>query len=109
MLELVLPQSEFDGVFANASLFHVPTQEVSRVIGELRAALRPRGVLFASNPRGDGAEGYSGARYGAYHDHATWTAIVQNQGFAELEYYFRPPNLPRDQQPWLATVFRKVG
>ncbi|MFT5355616.1 MAG: SAM-dependent methyltransferase [Polyangiales bacterium] len=108
MIELELPLSEFDGVFANASLFHVPTQEVSRVIKELRAALKPRGVLFASNPRGDNREGYSGARYGAYHDHESWTALVEGQGFTELEHYFRPPGLPRDQQPWLATVFRRV-
>ncbi len=108
MLQLDLPPEEFDGVFANASLFHVPTQELSRVIGELRETLRDRGVLFASNPRGDGREGYNGARYGAYHDHKSWTALVEDEGFTELEHYFRPEGLPRAQQPWLATVFRKA-
>src|SRR5262245_3736843 len=29
-LKLALPAERFDGVFANASLFHVPTQELSR-------------------------------------------------------------------------------
>ena len=24
-------------------------------------------------------------------------------GFVELEHYYRPPGLPRAQQPWLAT------
>src|SRR5207248_212496 len=43
-LALALPPARFDGIFANASLFHVPTQELPRVLGELRAALRPRGV-----------------------------------------------------------------
>ncbi len=108
MLELALPDQSFDGVFANASLFHVPTQELPRVLRELRATLKPDGVLFASNPRGDGREGYNGARYGAYHDHARWKAIVEAQCFAELEHYYRPPGLPRAQQPWLATVFRRV-
>ena len=32
-LELDLPGSRFDGVFANAVLFHVPRQELSRVLG----------------------------------------------------------------------------
>lgn len=108
MLALDLPPGEFDGIFANASLFHVPTQELPRVIGALRRALKPRGVLFASNPRGDNREGYSDARYGAYHDYARWTAMVEGQGLTELEHYFRPPGLPRAQQPWLATVFRRV-
>src|SRR5215471_17662383 len=53
-LRLALPSERFDGVFANASLFHVPTQELPRVLGELRAGLKPRGVLFSSNPRGEG-------------------------------------------------------
>ena len=41
-----LPQSRFDGVFANASLFHVPSQELPRVLVELFETSRPRGVLF---------------------------------------------------------------
>jgi len=30
-----LPENRFDGVFANASLFHVPSQELPRVLREL--------------------------------------------------------------------------
>jgi len=48
--------------------------------------LKPGGVLFSSNPRGEGEEGWSGARYSAY---------------------YRPAGLPRERQPWLASVWRK--
>lgn len=109
MLALDLPASSFHGVFANASLFHVPTQELPRVLRELWAALRPRGVLFSSNPRGDDREGWNGERYGAWHDLPRWRALVLPCGFEELEHYYRPPGKPRSQQPWLATVFRKRG
>jgi SAM-dependent methyltransferase len=44
LFALDLPAERFDGVFANAVLFHVPTQELLRVLGELYAALEPRGV-----------------------------------------------------------------
>lgn len=107
MLALDLPASSFHGVFANASLFHVPTQELPRVLRELWVALRPRGVLFCSNPRGDGREGWNGERYGAWHDLEGWRALVVPCGFEELEHYYRPPDKPRSQQPWLATVFRR--
>jgi len=30
-----LPESRFDGVFANVSLFHVPSQEMPKVLLEL--------------------------------------------------------------------------
>jgi SAM-dependent methyltransferase len=106
-LKLDLPVAAFDGVFANAALFHVPGQELPRVLRELHAALRPRGVLFASNPHGDNTEGWNRGRYGAYHDLARWRGYLSAAGFGELMHYYRPPGLPRDQQPWLASVWRK--
>ena len=106
-LELNLPESRFDGVFANASLFHVPSQELPRVLLELSSTLKSRGVLFCSNPRGNNEEGFSGERYSCFFDLATWREYVTAAGFAEVQFYFRPPGLPCHKQPWLATVWRK--
>ena len=106
-LALDLPPARFDGVFANASLFHVPRVELPRVLGELHATLRPGGVLFASNPRGDNSEGWQGERYGVWHDPDAWRDVVVAAGFTLLEHFYRPPGLPRAQQPWLATVWRR--
>lgn len=105
-LKLDLPRGRFDGIFANASLFHVPAQELPRVLKALRAALKPGGVLFSSNPRGANQEGWNQERYGAYWDLDTWREYVSAAGFVELEHYYRPPGVPREQQPWLATVWR---
>jgi len=60
-LKLDLPENYFDGVFANASLFQVPSQELPRVLLELRACLKRGGVLFSSNPHGHNEEGWSHA------------------------------------------------
>ena len=106
-LKLDLPLEFFDGIFANASLFHVPGQELPRVLRELWASLKFNGVLFSSNPRGDNQEGWSGERYGCYHDLERWRALVSAAGFAEIAHYYRPPGVPREQQPWLASVWRK--
>jgi SAM-dependent methyltransferase len=106
-LEMDLPEGRFDGVFANASLFHVPSKALPRVLRELFAALKPRGVLFCSNPRGNNDEGFSNGRYSCFFDLETWRDYVTAAGFAELHHYFRPAGLPRDRQPWLATVWRK--
>lgn len=106
-LALDLPGDRFDGVFANASLFHVPSQALPKVLSQLFATLKPDGVLFCSNPRGDNQEGFTRERYGCFHDLETWRDFVTSAGFEEITHYYRPPGLPRDQQPWLATVWRK--
>ncbi len=106
-LALALPLAHFHGIFANASLFHVPSQELGRVLGELRATLMPGGVLFCSNPRGSDDEGFSQERYAAFHSLESWRVIVRAAGFQELTHFYRPPGKPRDQQPWLATVWRR--
>jgi len=106
-LELDLGDGRFDGVFANASLFHVPSQELPRVLGELCRALKADGVLFSSNPHGPNREGWSGDRYGCYLDLDEWRRFMTAAGFDELEHYYRPPGQPRHRQPWLASVWRK--
>jgi SAM-dependent methyltransferase len=106
-LRLDLPGESFDGVFANAVLFHVPSKELPRVLRELRLALKPRGVLFSSNPHGHNEEGWTRGRYGAYHDWETWCRYLTQAGFEELHHYYRPPGLPREQQPWLASSWRR--
>ncbi len=106
-LALDLPEARFDGVFANASLFHVPSQELPRVLRQLHDTLRPGGVLFSSNPRGTNEEGWNKGRYGAYHDIEAWRGYVTAAGFTELEHYYRPAGLPLEQQPWLASAWRR--
>ena len=106
-LSLDLPGKRFDGIFANASLFHVPGQELPRVLLELHATIKPRGVLFSSNPHGHNEEGCYHGRYCVYHDLETWRQFMREAGFFELAHYYRPSGLPRERQPWLASAWRK--
>jgi len=107
--KLDLPTHHFDGVFANASLFHVPSRQLPDVLNVLHATLKLGGVLFCSNPRGLNVEGWNAGRYGAYHDLETWLNFMAQAGFVELEHYYRPTGLPRERQPWLASVWRRIG
>ena len=106
LLCLRLPLARFDGIFANAVLFHVPSQELPRVLLQLHAALKPAGVLFCSNPHGPDVERWNGQRYGSYLSLGTWRSYLEVAGFSELEHYYRPEGLPRAEQPWLASVWR---
>lgn len=107
LVHLELPPSMFDGVFANAVLFHVPSAALPKVLDDLYATLKPGGVLFSSNPRGNNEEGWNGPRYGSYYDYDKWEQYMLAAKFTALHHYYRPPGLPRDKQPWLASVWRK--
>src|SRR5258708_438071 len=104
-LALSLPDRRFDGIFANASLFHVPTASLPRVLAELARALRPRGVLFCSNPRGNNEEGFSGGRYSCFFDLHTLRGQVTAAGLVGLRHYYPPPGLPRHPPPPLSPLW----
>ena len=55
----------YDGIFACASLLHVPAAELPAIITKIRDAIKPGGVLYASLKYGD----FEGERDGRYfHD-----------------------------------------
>jgi SAM-dependent methyltransferase len=104
---LNLPKNTFDGIFANASLFHIPNTLLPKVLGNLWACLKPDGILFSSNPRGNNQESWYGDRFGSYHDLESWRSFMSAAQFTEIEYFYRPTGLPIEQQPWLASVWKK--
>ncbi len=101
-----LPVNRFDGIFANASLFHVPSQELPRVLAELAESLKPRGPVLLKS------EGKQRRRRQrrllqlillSYHLARFCHCCRVHGGTALLP----PPGLPRHKQWWLATVLRK--
>jgi len=102
-LSLALEDGSYDGVFANASLFHIPSAELPRLLKQIHRALRSGGILFSSNPRGH-LEGWNGSRYGHYMEFDASKIFLEQAGFHIIEHYYRPAGLPRQQQPWLAIV-----
>ena len=103
---LDLGRDRFDGVFANASLFHVPSEKLPKVLEQLNAALRPGGILFTSSPRGN-SEGWNGNRFGFFMEFDQFQAYLSEANFSVLTHYYRPKGKPRDEQPWLAVVSNK--
>lgn len=102
-LNMDLPEQGFDGIFANASLFHIPSTELIRILKEFHRSLRERGVLFSSIPRGSG-EGNNGGRWAHYMEIEQLMDYFQASGFELLSYYYRPTGRARTEQPWLASL-----
>lgn len=109
-LSLDLPPETFDGIFANASLLHVPRDQMVRVLRDLWRSLVVEGALMMSMGRGDW-EGYT-ARETGYHyvvawEYETLAPCVEQAGFEIVDHYYRPPGLPLQQQSWVVIVARK--
>lgn len=72
--QLDLPAERFDGIFANACLFHVPSATLPATLRALHGALKPGGVLFVSNAHGFGEdrEGWTEGRTPTTRSYVTW-------------------------------------
>ncbi len=106
-LKLDLPAGRFDGIFANASLFHVPRQELPRVLGELHASLKPAAACCSARIRAATTRGLEREPVRRPLPPRHLARLLTEAGFTELAHYYRPEGLPREQQPWLASVWRK--
>ncbi|MBW4648047.1 MAG: class I SAM-dependent methyltransferase [Kastovskya adunca ATA6-11-RM4] len=107
---LDLPPETFDGIFANASLLHVPQADMVKVLKDLWRSLVSQGAIAISICRGN-SEGYivrgSGYRFVSGWEYETLSSCLEVAGFEILHHYYRPPGLPRKEQPWLLIVGRK--
>lgn len=58
MRDLDFPRESFDGVWALASLQHLPKSEISKALQEIRKVIKDKGILYLSVTRGEG-EGFA--------------------------------------------------
>jgi SAM-dependent methyltransferase len=80
-------RNKFDGVWAAASLLHVPPQQMDGVLRKLIQALKPDGILFMSFKHGCGEQEYD-ARYYTYYSRGQIRAFLERiQGAHELEVW----------------------
>jgi SAM-dependent methyltransferase len=101
-----LPCQAFDGVFANAVLFHIPTHDLPQLLQRIAGCLRPGGILFTCDPTGMNEEGWTDDRYVAFRHPNRWKSLARNSGFSLISEWRRPPGRPRREQNWLATLWR---
>jgi SAM-dependent methyltransferase len=75
----------FDGLWAAASLLHLPRREVPPALTRLRRLLRPGGRLFASVKSGKGEQRSSDGRWFTYFQPDEWRELLAGGGFTEIE------------------------
>ena len=96
---------EFDGIWACASLLHVPAADLPEALGRLALALCPGGVLYASFKLGRGERDHRGRRFTDLDEAGLRALLAQVPGLTELETWVTEDLRPgRATEPWLNTL-----
>ena len=100
--------SEFDGIWACASLLHVPTRDMDDVLHRLTRALKPGAVLYASFKYGS-AEGCRDGRFFNDCDEAKLKDLLGRHPILSVEKLWRTNDSRpgRWDEVWLNAVARK--
>lgn len=100
---------EFDGIWASASLLHVPMAELPGIMKKMCAALKDGGVMYASFKYGDGTV-MRGERQFSDFNEKTVVSLFEGAGFDILYNEVGPDNRPgRENEMWVEVIGRKNG
>lgn len=101
----------FDGVFANASLLHVPPDSLSLALERIAAALKPGGVLFASLKHGQGGYKKHGKLHVWRHEAASLDKLLRHSTSLEpIRTWTTADTRPkRAHEHWLHLLARKTA
>jgi SAM-dependent methyltransferase len=99
----------FEGIWACASLLHVPSVELGDVMGRLRAALKPGGILYASFKYGSGEREHQGRRFTDLDEPGLAALLEQVPGLEHVETWTTGDRRPgRESERWLNTLLRRT-
>ncbi len=100
---------EYHGIWACSSILHLNRAELADVMGKIRIALRPGGVLYTSFKYGE-SEGLRGGRYFTDMTEKTLeTLLVEVPGYEVRELWVTPDVRPgRETEFWLNVILQRV-
>ena len=100
---LPLCDGSVDGVWANASLLHLPRTELVIALTEIRRVLRPGGVFYSSFKRGHGQRESADGRWFAFYQPAEVARLLAGAGLIVADQWERADHRP-SHEPWIMSV-----
>ena len=96
----------FDGIWACASLLHVPSKDLNLAFRKCAIALKERGIMYASFKYGD----FEGERNGRYYLDINETSIkkyLQDTGLTIIETSLTEDVRPDKDEKWINFLLKK--
>ncbi len=113
MRNLRFDKSIFDGIWANASILHIPKRDVNAVLSEFRRVLKPNGILYVSVRKGGKEEivkkkSYKGGKkFFANYEIGELKKLAENCGFKVIDVSLKKDLFYRPIK-WVCLFARKV-
>ena len=105
--EDVAYEAEFDGIWACASLLHVPVEELPDVLKKMKRALKPGGVLYASFKYGEGTV-FRGERQFSDFTETSIVPLFEQAGFEIVSNVVGSDSRPgREDEKWVNVIGKK--
>ena len=98
--------NEFDGIWACASLLHVPSSELNDVFMRCYKALRKNGIMYCSFKYGS-FEGLRRERFFLDLNEESFKEYIKNTGFEIKEFLITKDVRPDREESWLNVILNK--
>jgi 2-polyprenyl-3-methyl-5-hydroxy-6-metoxy-1,4-benzoquinol methylase len=107
MFQQLAIEEQFDGVWACASLLHVPLNELDDVLSRLVASLRPGGILYVSFKEGDGERVEAGRHFTDLSENALRAKLEAQSSLETLRIWMTEDHRPDQSRRWVNGLARK--
>ncbi|WP_035785929.1 class I SAM-dependent methyltransferase [Butyrivibrio sp. XPD2002] len=100
--------NEFDGIWASASLLHVPMTDLPRIMKKMNTALKTGGVMYASFKYGNGTKMRGERKFSDFNEKSV-IPLFENAGFTILDNEVGHDNRPgRETEMWVEVIASKT-
>lgn len=99
---------KYDGIFACASILHVPYGELNGILAKMKDAVKTNGIIYVSFKYGD-FEGYRNGRYFTDLDETRFRELLEKVGGMTIaeERITSDARPDRKEEKWLNVILRK--
>ena len=99
--------SEFDAIWACASLLHVPVNELPGIMKKMNKALNDGGIMYASFKYGEGTKMRGDRKFSDFNEKSV-VPLFENAGFSILVNEISTDCRPgRDDEKWINVIAKK--
>lgn len=100
--------SEFDGIWACASLLHVHQSNLVKVMTKLSMALRPHGVLYGSFKYGEGEVQRDGRTFTNQTEETLGDSMKTVPNLIPIDFWISPDVRPERADQWLNFLYQRI-